>query len=178
MAIFLTNLLRCSSFVCQWFMSNVFFIMIDFKLQQNKINIFKHENTKWRQITSKLFYIDLIFLFCYLKSIRISELKKMEKSTNKIRASQKMVKTSPFWFIRHSKFLEKKLFHKSCIFSQKIQQIFFWRIIIFEILIRKKCFRRHIGFICHFQFLSLETFFKFLSMSKSIRKCKSVVFYS
>jgi hypothetical protein len=37
----------------------VFLILIDFKLQKNKINIFKHENSKWRpnlRWTSKCFY--------------------------------------------------------------------------------------------------------------------------
>jgi hypothetical protein len=29
-------------------MSNFFLILIDFKWQKNKINIFKHENSKWR----------------------------------------------------------------------------------------------------------------------------------
>jgi hypothetical protein len=101
-----------------------------------------------------------------LKSIRTKK---------KLQHLKKLIKKkSLFWFIRHSKLLEKKLFHKKDkkrIFSQKLQQkSYFWRMIIFEILIRKKCFRRYIGFIRHFQCLSFKTFFLYFFLCQSLQE--------
>jgi hypothetical protein len=56
---FFTDFLRCSNFVCRSFMSNFFFILIDFLIQKNIIIIFEHENSKWHpnlRWTSKRFY--------------------------------------------------------------------------------------------------------------------------
>jgi hypothetical protein len=93
----------------------------------------------------------LILFFGYLKSTSIKK-KDINDLQTKLEYLEKLVKkiailiNPPFKIFR-----KKKLFLISCIFSQKIQQkSFFRRIIIFEILIRKKCFRRHIGFIFNF----------------------------
>jgi Na+-transporting NADH:ubiquinone oxidoreductase subunit NqrF len=79
---------------------------------------------------------------------------------NKIRASQKIGKKNriliypPFGIFRKKNCSTKVVF-----LVRKYSKYVFLRIIIFEILIRKKGFRRHIGFIRHFQFLRLETVF-------------------
>jgi hypothetical protein len=83
------------------------------------------------------------------------------KEQKKISASQKMCKK-----IRHFdssailNLYKKKLWHKSCIFSQKTQKRkCFWKIIIFEIW--KRRFHRHLEFSRLFEFLSLEFFLNF-----------------